>query len=67
VTVLEETLDTIEGAVVVYDPARRYLLGNRAYHAVFPHLPPDTELIGERYEQLLARSIAAGTVEDPAH
>ena len=63
---LRETLDTIEGAVVIYDPARRFLFANQAYHAVFPHLPDNATLLGCRYEDMLRMSIAAGTVEDPA-
>lgn len=62
---LRETIDAIDATIVVYDRDRRYVLGNRAYHAMFPHLPSDQELIGEHYEDLLARSIAAGTVADP--
>ncbi len=61
---LRDTLDAIDATIVVYDRERRYVLGNRAYHAMFPHLPPDEELIGRRYEDILARSIAAGTVAD---
>ena len=62
---LRDTLDAVDATIVVYDRERRYLLGNRAYHAMFPHLPPEEELRGERYEDLLARSIAAGSVADP--
>lgn len=63
--ILRETLDAIDGTVVVYDAQRRYVLGNRAYHAHFPHLPPDDELAGELFEQVLARSMAAGSIVDP--
>src|SRR5579863_4325690 len=65
-SVLRETLDTIEGSVVVYDQERRYLLGNQTYHAIYPHLPVDDELIGRKYEDILRMSIAAGTVDNPA-
>jgi signal transduction histidine kinase len=61
---LRDTLDAIDATIVVYDRERHYVLGNRAYHAMFPHLPPDDALIGERYEDILTRSIAAGTVAD---
>ena len=64
--IMRETLDTIEGSVVVYDRERRYLLGNKAYHTLYPHLPGDDELIGRKYEELLALSIAAGSVDNPA-
>jgi signal transduction histidine kinase len=63
--VLRETLDTIDGSVVVFDEQRRFLFANATYHAVFPHLPPDAEMLGERYEQVVARSLSAGAVEDP--
>ncbi len=63
---LRETLDAIDGTIVVYDQQRRYLFGNQQYHAVYPHLPAEGELIGLKYEDVLALSIAAGTVDDPA-
>lgn len=63
---LRETLDTIEGSVVVYDEQRYFLYANATYHALYPHLPPDEELLGERFEDLLRRSIAAGMIEDPS-
>jgi signal transduction histidine kinase len=63
--IMREALDTIEGSVVVYDRERRYLLGNKAYHSLYPHLPGDDELIGRKYEELLALSIAAGSVDNP--
>jgi len=62
---LRATLDAIDGTVVVYDADRRYVLGNSAYHEHFPHLPDDVDLAGKRYEEVLALSIAAGTVVDP--
>ncbi len=63
---LRETLDAIDGGVVVYDADAIYRFGNAGYHAVFPHLPPDTELAGLPFEELLAMSIAAGSVADPS-
>ena len=63
--ILRETLDSIVGTVVVYDAQRRFVLGNRAYHEHFPHLPPDDELVGKLFEEVLALSIDAGTVVDP--
>jgi two-component system, cell cycle sensor histidine kinase PleC len=62
---LRETLDAIEGSVVVYDRDQRYLFGNAAYHALFPHLPGDDVLRGEHYADILNRSIDAGSVPDP--
>lgn len=63
---LRETLDTIEGSVVVYDDQRRFLFANATYHALYPHLPPDEALVGERFEDLLRRTMAAGMAEDPS-
>lgn len=63
--ILRETLDSIVGTVVVYDAQRRFVLGNRAYHEHFPHLPQDEELTGKLFEEVLALSIDAGTVVDP--
>ena len=37
---LRETLDAIDGTIVVYDQERRYLFGNQQYHAVYPHYRP---------------------------
>jgi len=63
---LRETLDAIDGTIVVYDAERRYVLGNRAYHEHFPHLPSEATLAGMLFEDVLALSIKAGTVVDPA-
>ncbi len=63
--ILRETLDAIDGTVVVYDPDRLFVLANRAYHTFFPHLPSDTDLRGLRYEEVLGLSLQAGTVVDP--
>ena len=62
---LRETLDAIDGTVVVYSADLRYCFGNRAYHELFPHQPPDEVLVGRSYEELLEASIDAGTVMDP--
>lgn len=63
--VLRETLDTIEGSIVIYNSERRFLFANEAYHVIFPHLPNNSELFGRKYEEVLALSVAAGSVEDP--
>lgn len=65
VALLRETLDSLDAGVVVYDAALRYRFGNRVYHDIFPHLPPDSELVGESYAQVLGRSIDAGAVVNP--
>ena len=62
---LRETLDAIDGPVVVYSSDLRYVFGNRAYHEFYPHLPPEPELAGKTYEQVLAISMAADTIADP--
>jgi signal transduction histidine kinase len=62
---LRETLDAIDGTVVVYDAGLHYRFANRGYHDLFPHLPPDEELAGMHFADVLALSIAAGAVADP--
>jgi signal transduction histidine kinase len=62
---LRETLDAIDGTVVVYSDDLRYRFGNRAYHELFPWQPPDEELVGRSYEELLGASIDAGMAADP--
>jgi len=64
VTVLEETLDTIEGAVVF---TIRHAATCSAIGRIMQCSPSAArhELIGERYEQLLARSIAARNGRGP--
>jgi signal transduction histidine kinase len=62
---LRETLDAIDGTVAVYDADMRYCFGNRGYHELFPHAPPDEDLVGRSFEELLRASIAAGAVNDP--
>jgi signal transduction histidine kinase len=62
---LRETLDAIDGTVVVYSADLRYRFGNRAYHELFPWQPSDEELVGRSYEELLGASIDAGMAMDP--
>jgi signal transduction histidine kinase len=62
---LRETLDAIDGPVVVYSGDLRYIFGNRAYHDFYPHLPPEAELVGKTYEQVLGISLSADTIVDP--
>ncbi len=62
---LSETLDEMEGSIVVYDRDRRFLLANQAYHDLFPHLLADDVLRQERFEDVLRRSIVAGAIHDP--
>lgn len=62
---LRETLDAIDGTVVVYDSDLRYRFSNRGYHDLFPHLPSDQDLAGKHFADILALSIAAGAVADP--
>jgi signal transduction histidine kinase len=63
--VLRETIDTLDGTVVVYDAESRYVLGNRRYHEFFPHLPPDPALVGRSYEEVLGLSLAARVTSFP--
>jgi signal transduction histidine kinase len=62
---LRETLDAIGGTIVVFGPQQEFLYGNRGYFDMFPHLVSNERLAGLRYGEVLALSIAAGTVLDP--
>ena len=59
-TALRETLDALDGTVVVYDSELRYVFANRAYHEFFPHLPDDADLAGRPYGDIVAMSLKAG-------
>jgi hypothetical protein len=59
-TALRETLDAVDGTIVVYDNDLRYVFANRAYHEFFPHLPGDGELAGRHYGEIAAMSLKAG-------
>ncbi len=61
---LRETLDAVDAAIVLYDGDLRFVLGNRGYHKAFPHLPPDCELVGLTYPEVLMMSIRAGSYAD---
>jgi signal transduction histidine kinase len=62
---LRETLDAIDGSVVVYDADLTYRFGNADYHAGYPFLPADAKLVGLTFEQVLGLLIEAGAVADP--
>jgi signal transduction histidine kinase len=62
---LRETLDAIDGPVVVYSSDLHYVFGNRSYHDFYPHLPPEHDLVGKTYEQVLGISMSADTIADP--
>jgi signal transduction histidine kinase len=62
---LRETLDAVDGSIVVHDSALRFRLGNKGYHEWQPHLPPDEELVGKHFADVLRMSIAAGSFADP--
>jgi signal transduction histidine kinase len=57
-------LDSLEESIVVYDADERYVLGNVAYHERYPHLPGETDLVGKTFEQMLRRTLAAGSFAD---
>ena len=61
---LRETLDAIDGSVVVYDAGLGYRFGNADYHATYPFLPPERDLVGSSFEEVLDLLIAAGAIAD---
>ncbi len=64
-SLLREILGTLDAEVAVYDADDTFVLGNRRFHEQNPHLPPDPELVGKTYADLLRLSIVAGAVADP--
>jgi len=62
---LRETLDAIDGSVVVYDSDLTYRFGNADYHAAYPFLPAEAELAGLPFERVLGLLIAARAATDP--
>lgn len=61
---LRQVLDSLDTSIVVYDREDHYLFGNAAYHERYPHLPPEEELVGQTFVQMLRRSLAAGSFAD---
>lgn len=61
---LRETLDAIDGSVVVSNSDLTYRFGNADYHATFPCLPSKSELVGLSFERVLDLLIEAGAVAD---
>lgn len=61
---LRHVLDCLDTCVVAYGEDDRYLFGNVAYHARYPHLPAESELIGVSFGDMLRRTIAAGAFAD---
>ena len=59
-----EVLDALEESIVVYDSDERYVFGNAAYHQRYPHLPEERELVGRTFEQMLRRTLGAGSFAD---
>ncbi len=62
---LRETLDNLDAEIIVYDAEMRFLLGNKRFHDFYPHYPPDEELRGRTFDDLLRLSMEAGAVGDP--
>jgi signal transduction histidine kinase len=62
---LRETLDAVDGSIVVHDGELRFRLANKGYHDLYPHLPPDHETAGMHFSDMLRASIAAGVYSDP--
>ena len=67
-----EILDRLDDSIAVYSADDRYLYGNRAYHQRYPHLPPDAELAGKSFAEILQYALDVGAivekqaVDDPA-
>jgi len=63
-SLLSEILANLDAEVTVYDAEESYVLGNRRFHENHPHLPPEAELVGKKYADIVRLSIAAGAIAD---
>jgi signal transduction histidine kinase len=61
---LRETLDAVDASIVVHDSDLRFRLCNKGYHERYPHLPPERDLVGRHFGELLRMSIHADTYRD---
>ncbi len=59
-TMLREIVDSLDAALVVYDRDDRFVMSNRRFHEIYPHHPPDSELVGRSFEDLLRKTVADG-------
>lgn len=68
---LRETLDSVDASIVVYDRDDRFVLANKRYFELYPHLPDDGSLVGKTFEQMIRLTIAAkahtdqSAIDDP--
>ncbi len=66
-----EVFDCLDESVVAFSPDDRYLIGNQAYHARYPHLRADADLAGLTFGQIIRYAMEAGAIlekqalEDP--
>jgi PAS domain S-box-containing protein len=63
-TLLHETIDNLDAALVVYDENERYILGNRLFHERFPYLPDEADLVGRSFEHVLRLAVMSGRMVD---
>lgn len=61
---LRDVLDSIDASIVVYDRDDRFVLGNRRYFELYPHLPDDGSLVGRTFEEMLRFTLAHGAPAD---
>lgn len=57
---LRDVLDSIDASIVVYDSDDRFVMGNRRYFELYPHLPDDGSLVGLTFEEMLRFTLAHG-------
>lgn len=62
---LREILANLDAEITVFDANEAFVLGNRRFHERNPHFPPDSELAGRTYADLVRLSVTAGAVADP--
>lgn len=57
---LRDVLDSIDASIVVYDRDARFVMGNRRYFELYPHLPDDGSIVGRTFEEMLRLTLAHG-------
>ncbi len=62
---LAEILAGLDAEVTVFDADEIFVLGNQRFREGNPHLPPDADLLGKKFADIVRLSVAAGVAADP--
>ncbi len=64
-SLLAEIMAGLDAEVTVFDADEGFVLGNQRWRERNPHLPPDAELVGRKFADIVRLAVAAGAVADP--